>query len=170
MLRLTTEQVQFFKDQGYLTLEALAEPEEVSEMRAIFEKLFQAKAGENEGAYGEMIRTSHEEHEHNSPQLLNPVNYAPQLHKMKCFENAQDFVLLVAAHFIVRPNIGSDEQFVNSTLAVDFAADLFEEIKNKTDFVDCGNFGVGCLHYYDAFAVWVDVEIPSGTSCRKLTG
>lgn len=89
MLRLTTEQVQFFKDQGYLTLQALAEPEEVSQMRAIFQELFQEKAGENEGAYGEMIRTSHEEQEPNSPQLLNPVNYAPQLHKMKCFENAQ---------------------------------------------------------------------------------
>lgn len=88
MPRLTTEQVQFFKDQGYLTLPDLADAHEVSEMRTIFEKLFQAKAGENEGAYGELIKTSHEENEANSPQLLNPVNYAPQLHKMNCFQNA----------------------------------------------------------------------------------
>jgi hypothetical protein len=66
----------------------LAEPWEVAEIRAILEKLFAARAGKNEGAYGEMIMTSHEEHEPNSPQLLNPVNYAPQLHKMKCFQNA----------------------------------------------------------------------------------
>jgi ectoine hydroxylase-related dioxygenase (phytanoyl-CoA dioxygenase family) len=88
MLRLTPQQIQFFKDQGYLTLEALAEPREVSEMKAVFEKLFATKTGKNEGAYGEMIATSHEEHEPNSPQLLNPVNYASQLHDTKCFQNA----------------------------------------------------------------------------------
>src|ERR1700682_6341573 len=52
------------------------------------ERLFQERAGENEGAYGDLVAGHEHPDEGNSPQILNSVNYAPWLHKTRCFENA----------------------------------------------------------------------------------
>jgi ectoine hydroxylase-related dioxygenase (phytanoyl-CoA dioxygenase family) len=88
MLKLPNERIQFFKDCGYLTLDALTDPEEIQGIRATIERLFKERAGENEGAYGDLIASDEHLAEENCPQLLNPVNYAPQLHKTRCFQNA----------------------------------------------------------------------------------
>jgi ectoine hydroxylase-related dioxygenase (phytanoyl-CoA dioxygenase family) len=84
---LTAEQVQFFDEQGYLSVESLTCPEEIFQIRNIIQNLFDRRAGEKEGAYGELI-DGEQNATVNSPQLLNPVNYAPQLHKTNCFANA----------------------------------------------------------------------------------
>jgi ectoine hydroxylase-related dioxygenase (phytanoyl-CoA dioxygenase family) len=88
MLQLTTSQIQFFTDHGYLTLDALADVEEVQEIRTTLERLFRERAGENEGAYGDLIAGKGQLTEENSPQILNPAYYAPRLLKTKYFRNA----------------------------------------------------------------------------------
>jgi ectoine hydroxylase-related dioxygenase (phytanoyl-CoA dioxygenase family) len=88
MQHLTSEQIQFFNDHGYLSLNALADPAEIPKIRTTIERLFEERAGETEGAYGELIARADEGAEANSPQILNPVNYAPQLHKTRCFQDA----------------------------------------------------------------------------------
>ena len=85
---LTSEQVRFFDEQGYLRVDRLTTPEEILQIRSIIQDLFHRRAGENEGAYGELIDGREQHAVVNSPQLLNPVNYAPELHKTKCFANA----------------------------------------------------------------------------------
>lgn len=85
---LTSEQVRLFDEQGYLSVESLTTPEEILQIKGIIQELFDRRAGENEGAYGELIDGDEQHTMVNSPQLLNPVNYAPQLHKTKCFTNA----------------------------------------------------------------------------------
>lgn len=57
-------------------------------IRASLERLFTEKAGWNEGAYGELATSNDHDEEPNSPQILLPVNYAPELHKTECFANA----------------------------------------------------------------------------------
>jgi len=85
-LRLTCEQVRRFDEQGFLSLECLTTSEEVLQIKSILQGLFDRRAGENEGAYGELIR-SDDGAAVDSPQLQNPTHYAPQLQKTKCFAN-----------------------------------------------------------------------------------
>jgi ectoine hydroxylase-related dioxygenase (phytanoyl-CoA dioxygenase family) len=87
-LCLAAHQVRFFHDQGYLRLNALATPAEVSEIRHVLEGLFEGRVGENEGAYADLIAGADQVAEMSSPQILNPVNYAPSLRKTQCFKNA----------------------------------------------------------------------------------
>ena len=84
----TSEQVRFFDDHGYLCLNGLATPEEIAEIRNTVEDLFCRRAGENEGAYGDLIESTWRATGSTSPQILSPINYAPQLCKTKCFANA----------------------------------------------------------------------------------
>jgi len=60
-------------------------------MRAIIQKLFTDRIGEQEGAYGELIAGAEQPEEANSPQILSVVNYAPRLHQTRCFQNALAF-------------------------------------------------------------------------------
>jgi ectoine hydroxylase-related dioxygenase (phytanoyl-CoA dioxygenase family) len=84
---LTEEQVQSVKQQGFLLVPRITSDEEALKIKASLERLFEEKAGWKEGAYGELA-TSSDDKEPNSPQILLPVNYAPELHKTECFANA----------------------------------------------------------------------------------
>ena len=85
---LDEEQTQFFRDNGYLKIERLTNAEEALEIRAILKELFEKRVGEKEGAFADLVAGADHQDEMSSPQILNPVNYAPRLHKTKCFRNA----------------------------------------------------------------------------------
>jgi hypothetical protein len=87
-VKLTAEQVQFYADNGHLSVDGVTTPGEIIEMRAIIQKLFKDRIGEKEGAYGELIAGAEQPEEVNSPQILSVVNYAPRLHQTRCFQNA----------------------------------------------------------------------------------
>jgi hypothetical protein len=87
MLSLNDEHVQSMNQQGFLRLPGLTSVQEAAAIRLLVERLFLEKAGQNEGAYGELAPTSDGAREPNSPQILLPVNYAPELHKTECFTN-----------------------------------------------------------------------------------
>jgi ectoine hydroxylase-related dioxygenase (phytanoyl-CoA dioxygenase family) len=81
-------QVEFFREQGFLSIPDLATLEEVAEIRSMLEELFRMRKGENEGAYTDLIESAYHTDAATSPQILNPVNYAPSLRKTQCFRNA----------------------------------------------------------------------------------
>ena len=85
---LSDEQVASAKEQGFLCVEQLTSKEEALKIRSWVERLFKEKAGWKEGAYGELA-TKNDDGTPNSPQILMPVNYAPELHKTQCFANAR---------------------------------------------------------------------------------
>lgn len=87
-VKLTAEQVQFYADNGHLSVDGIAPPQEILEIRSVIENLFKDRMGEKEGAYGELIAGSEQPEEANSPQILGVVNYAPRLHQTQCFRNA----------------------------------------------------------------------------------
>jgi ectoine hydroxylase-related dioxygenase (phytanoyl-CoA dioxygenase family) len=101
-LELTQEQVRFFDEQGFLCLNALTDAEEVAEIKAALEELFRSKAGEKEGAYLDLVAGSGQPTQMSSPQIFNPANYCPKLHKTKCFQNAQN---------IAKQLLGEDARF-----------------------------------------------------------
>lgn len=88
-LRLSGEQVVSFQKNGFLTLQQLATPDEVRELRAKLEDLFMRKVGEKEGAQEDFLAGEKHEVEKTAPQIMNPVNYLPELHHTRCFKNAQ---------------------------------------------------------------------------------
>jgi hypothetical protein len=85
---LCDQEVEFFREQGFLSRPSLTAPEEVAKIRSMLEELFKTRRGENEGTYSENIDASGDTKAVTASEILNPANYAPSLRKTKCFKNA----------------------------------------------------------------------------------
>jgi hypothetical protein len=85
-LELTREQIASFDEQGFLSLQALTTPDEVAEIKQLLEEMFAKRAGEKEGAFLDLV-ASGKTAPMSSPQIFNPNNYCPRLHKTQCFQN-----------------------------------------------------------------------------------
>ncbi len=78
-LPLTDEHIRNFREQGFLRLETLAAPEEVSWVREIYDRLFAERAGWSRGDQFDLAGTDEPDGKLRLPQLMNPVSYAPEL-------------------------------------------------------------------------------------------
>jgi phytanoyl-CoA dioxygenase PhyH len=85
---LRNEQSEFFATNGFLTFEQLVSPEELRELKKTIENLFEKRAGEKEGAHLDLVAPGKPGTTQTSPQITNPVNYAPRLHQTQFFHNA----------------------------------------------------------------------------------
>lgn len=79
VVALTAEQIAFFRKQGYLRLEQISPPEEVEFLRGVYDRLFAQKAGREQGAQFDMVGRDEEGQPQRSPQIINPVFFAPEL-------------------------------------------------------------------------------------------
>jgi ectoine hydroxylase-related dioxygenase (phytanoyl-CoA dioxygenase family) len=81
-ITLTGEQIEFFNEQGYLRLEQISPPDEVEFLKTVYDRLFAEKAGRKQGAYFDAVSTDEDDDKpQTSPQLIDPVHYAPELKK-----------------------------------------------------------------------------------------
>ena len=78
-ISLTPEQIDFYHQQGYLSLPSLMTPEEVEAVRQIYDRLFAERAGREEGNQFDLAGADEEGKEATLPQILGPVKYAPEL-------------------------------------------------------------------------------------------
>lgn len=88
-LELTPAQVAEFHERGYLAIPSISSPAEVGLLREVFVRLFAAKAGRDEGAHFDMV--THDDDTDappKLPQIINPVNYAPELRQTVFRANA----------------------------------------------------------------------------------
>ncbi len=76
---LTQQQIDFFRANGFLSLDAITTLEEVARMRAAYDRIFQQRAGREEGNQFDLAGTDEEGKEAALPQILNPRKYAPEL-------------------------------------------------------------------------------------------
>ncbi|MES2356165.1 MAG: phytanoyl-CoA dioxygenase family protein [Pseudomonadota bacterium] len=76
---LSKEQIQSFHTNGFLTIEAISPPEEIAVLRDVFERLLKTRAGFNEGAQFDLVGGGEESSVPKLLQILNPINYAPEL-------------------------------------------------------------------------------------------
>ncbi len=76
---LTDEQVEFFRENGYLSIPRLMPLDEVETVRGIYDRLFEAKAGREVGDQFDLAGTDEEDVEARLPQILGPSRYAPEL-------------------------------------------------------------------------------------------
>ncbi|HSI15086.1 MAG TPA: phytanoyl-CoA dioxygenase family protein [Chthoniobacter sp.] len=77
-IQLTPEQIARFRENGFLALDAIASAAEVEQLRSTFERLFQERAGWKKGAQFDLAGTD-DGRPAKLPQLLNPVEFAPEL-------------------------------------------------------------------------------------------
>ena len=78
-LTLSPEQIAHFHREGYLVLPAITTPEEVESLRGIYDRLFEARAGRDEGNHLDLVSTDEGDQPATLPQILNPAKYAPEL-------------------------------------------------------------------------------------------
>jgi Phytanoyl-CoA dioxygenase (PhyH) len=85
---LRNGQAESFAANGFLALEQLVSPRELRELKRTIETLFEKRAGEKEGAHLDLVAPGKPGTTQTSPQITNPVNYAPSLHQAQFFQNA----------------------------------------------------------------------------------
>lgn len=78
-ITLSRDQIAFYHREGYLSIPALMTPEEVEQVRKIYDRLFAERAGREEGNQFDLAGTDEEDQEASLPQILGPVKYAPEL-------------------------------------------------------------------------------------------
>ncbi|HYN87143.1 MAG TPA: phytanoyl-CoA dioxygenase family protein, partial [Ardenticatenaceae bacterium] len=87
-ITLTEAQIDFFRQQGYLVLDAITTPDEIAMIRDVYDRLFAARAGREVGDQFDLAGTDEEDAEAVLPKLLEPDKYAPELQDTQYKRNA----------------------------------------------------------------------------------
>jgi ectoine hydroxylase-related dioxygenase (phytanoyl-CoA dioxygenase family) len=81
-LTLNEQQIEFFREHGFLQLEQISPPDEVLFLKNVYDRLFAEKAGREQGAYFDAVSTDEDNDKpHTSPQIIDPILFAPELKK-----------------------------------------------------------------------------------------
>jgi ectoine hydroxylase-related dioxygenase (phytanoyl-CoA dioxygenase family) len=86
---LNEDQIDFFWQNGFLAVGQISSPEEIETMRAAYDKIFQQRAGRDEGNQFDLAGTDEDGKEASLPQILNPGKYAPELKNTLAEANAR---------------------------------------------------------------------------------
>ncbi len=78
-IALTEEQIAFYHENGFLAIDAITTQEEVERLRAVYDRLFEQKAGRAEGNQFDLAGADEEGKPAALPQILGPRKYAPEL-------------------------------------------------------------------------------------------
>ena len=88
-IKLSSDQIEFYHENGYLALDAITTAEDVAEVRAIYDRLFDTKQGWNTGDQFDLAGTDEEGKKPALAQLLNPHKYAPALREAQMWRHAE---------------------------------------------------------------------------------
>lgn len=78
-VRLSPEQITAYHAQGYFSLPPITTPEELVKLRAIYDRLFEQRAGHAEGNHFDLAGIDEAGQAPVLPQILGPSKYAPEL-------------------------------------------------------------------------------------------
>jgi hypothetical protein len=78
-MKLTDDQIAFYRREGYLTLPAITTPEEIGWMIGVYDRLFAERAGRENGDQYDLGGTDEEGKPALLPQIAEPSRYAPEL-------------------------------------------------------------------------------------------
>jgi ectoine hydroxylase-related dioxygenase (phytanoyl-CoA dioxygenase family) len=76
---LSAAQIARFRQDGFITLDEISTSAEVEQLRGIFDRLFASKAGRERGRQFDLAGTDEDDRPAALPQILNPVEFAPEL-------------------------------------------------------------------------------------------
>lgn len=84
---LTQDQIAFYKQQGYLTLDAVTTPEELAFLRDCYDKMFREQAGREAGEQFDLGGTDEDGKEAVLPQILGFQRFIPDFDKTILYAN-----------------------------------------------------------------------------------
>jgi ectoine hydroxylase-related dioxygenase (phytanoyl-CoA dioxygenase family) len=87
-LTLRPDETAFFREHGFLAIDAITTADEVARLREIFERLFATRAGWERGQQFDLAGTDEANQPVSLPQLLNPAEFAPELRETQFRRNA----------------------------------------------------------------------------------
>ena len=96
---LSEEQIAFYRENGYLVLDAITTRDEVAMIRAVYDQLFVDRVGREDGNQFDLGGADEEGVEATLPQILAPEKYAPEL---------QDTLYKANARAIARQLLGPE--------------------------------------------------------------
>jgi ectoine hydroxylase-related dioxygenase (phytanoyl-CoA dioxygenase family) len=88
-MELTPDQIDRFHADGYLSIPALTTAEDVAELREIYDRLFDRRAGRELGLQFDLAGLDDDESEAVLPQILEPQRFAPELNDSVLLHNAR---------------------------------------------------------------------------------
>src|SRR5205807_576038 len=88
-VNLTAEQIAFFRENGFLSLERITTEEEVERLRVIYDRLFSERLGEEKGEYFDLGGPRAHDGREVLPQVLGPERKFPELKETIYFRNAR---------------------------------------------------------------------------------
>jgi hypothetical protein len=86
---LTTEQITFFEEQGYLALDDIGVADEIDELREMYDELFDGRVSHAAEDYLELVPVDSDTGASLLPQVMKPAKYAPELYDTLLFANVQ---------------------------------------------------------------------------------
>ena len=131
MIELSEEQIDFYRENGYLALDKLVPPDELGVMRKAYDRIFNDRAGREVGDHFDLAGTDEEGKEAALPQILGPSRYAPELaqgeYRESCAriieqllgpeaEVGGDHAILKPAHYGAETPWHQDEAYWDPTL------------------------------------------------------
>jgi hypothetical protein len=88
MIELTPEQIASFEQQGFLRLERITSDEDIEKLRQSYDRIFEERAGRDEGFEFDLAGTDEDDAEAKLPQILQPARYAPEMNESELLRNA----------------------------------------------------------------------------------
>src|SRR5215831_20505414 len=152
-IKLTEEQIRFYKEHGYLGLEQISPPEEVEFLRRVFDRLFAEKIGWRQGAFFDAVSADEDDDKpQTSPQIIDPVDFAPELKKTIFRANA-----LAIAKQLLGPNAyGKFEHAILKPAG----------IGAPTPWHQDEAFGYDYAPGYNQLSIWMPLQpVDTGSGC-----
>ncbi|MDA1137321.1 MAG: phytanoyl-CoA dioxygenase family protein [Planctomycetota bacterium] len=141
--KLTQEQIDHFKDRGYLALNKVTTDEDVAFIREIYDRLFRERIGWDEGNCFDLAGADEEGKEIALPQILGPARYAPELNDTGLLKN----VTAVA------------KQLLGEEATCGFAHAIFKppRIGAETPWHQDAAYW-GSTHWNNSISIWVPLQ------------
>jgi hypothetical protein len=85
---ITDDQIEFYRTEGYLSIDALTTPEDVATLRESYDRIFSERAGRDEGNQFDLGGSDDDAKDAVLPQILGPARYAPEMNDSLLLKNA----------------------------------------------------------------------------------
>ena len=152
---LTQDQIDFYRREGYLSIERLTTPEDVAKLRVSYDRIFDQQAGRDTGDQFDLAGTDEDGKKAALPQILNPAKYAPEMDESLLLANAKALVcdlfgpkaMMSFGHAILKPaGIGA-----------------------PTPWHQDAAYWPGHLDYVDQISIWVPLQdTPVEMGCMQF--
>lgn len=152
---LTSEQIRSFREQGFLVLPQISPPEEVAMIKQVLYRLFAEKTGWDRGSQFDMVGLDDGGSPALSPQIIDPVAFAPELRDTQFRANA----------------LGIARELLGSEVECSYEHAIYKppRIGSGTPWHQDEAFHTDQTTEYDAISFWMPMqEVTAANGCLQF--